>query len=43
LWEKTDRDPAWVPLYNLKMSGNGSEVIDIRDISKASKCWELKE
>jgi hypothetical protein len=43
LWETTDRDPGWVPAYNLKVSGSGPEVIDIRDVSRASKCWELKE
>ncbi len=42
-WETTDRDPAWAPVYNVKLSGNGPEIIDIRDVSRASKCWELKE
>ncbi len=43
LWEVTDRDASWIPLYNLKISDGTREVIDIRDIGRASKCWELKE
>lgn len=42
-WEMIDSDPDWNPLCNLKLSTTGNEIIDIRDITRGSKCWELQE
>lgn len=36
-------DQGYNPILNLMLSKDGNEVIDIRDISKASKCWELQQ
>ena len=36
-------DQGYNPILNLMLSKDGKEVIDIRDISKASKCWELQQ
>ena len=43
-WEITESDPAWNPALNLRLSkGDNEEVIDIKDISKAAKNWEMEE
>jgi len=40
----TSTDSGWDPLLNLKLSLPGNdEVIDIRDLSKASKNWEMQD
>jgi hypothetical protein len=42
--EKREGDEEWYPLYNLKLDDSGAgESIDVRDISRASKSWELSE
>jgi VWFA-related protein len=39
----SESDPEYKAAQNLMLSNTGDEQIDIQDISKASKCWELKE
>lgn len=44
VWELTKKDNEWNPLFNLKLSKQGdNEVIDIKDISKTAKNWEMEE
>ena len=44
VWELTDEDPDWNPACNLRLASPGSgEIIDIGDVSRASKNWELEE
>jgi len=41
--ESLETDPNFTAAHNLKLSDTGSETIDIRDIIRASKFWELQE
>ena len=44
VWELTQEDNEWNPLFNLRLSKQGDdEVIDIKDISKTAKNWEMEE
>ena len=42
-FEYTDTDSGYNPVHNLKLSETGNEVIDVRDISRASRFWEMQE
>jgi hypothetical protein len=39
----TPDDQAWDPSINVKLSEDGIEKIDIRDVSRISKSWELQQ